>query len=897
MKIGIFFGGKSREREVSFAGGRTVNDLLDKKIFESVPVFVDTLGNFILLDWQYLYKGTIRDFYPPFNFKSQDNLNAYIEDLMSISVEDLNLIISSIGVKIQPENFKNHFDFAFLALHGPYGEDGSIQGLLEFYEVPYSGSGILPSAIGIDKFIQKRITALLGGKQTKSIGIPITDWLTPNFDFNAFYSNIESLFPNKNIVIKPATQGSSIGVSIIKATDFNQESIKNAVEKAFFAHIIHLSDWENKSDYAKNSFIQSLYDLESGLGGTLYINDYRFNTIASLKSFLNNHNNYTNGTVRIKSKINEHSVLVEEFIIGREFSCIVVEGQYGDPIALPPTEIIKREDLYHFKAKYLPGISNKITPIDLPDEEIQKIRNAAQTLYSTFSFDVYARIDGFYTPEGQIFLNDPNTTSGMMPSSFFFHQAAEIGLNPSQFLTYIIYKSLEARSKKSYLIEYCTPLLQNIEKYLSNKKTESIVKKTIGVVFGGNSSERHISVESGRNVFEKLSSAGDFNIIPLFLDYHSEENLMTFYQLPFNLLLKDNADDIRHKCKNYNQREIVKEIIHESEWIISKFGQPDYQFSPKEWSITELGSLIDFAFIALHGRPGEDGTIQTALETLGIPYNGSGVISSSMTINKVKTNDILRKYKLLTPNHLEIFKDDYLLHKSEILNRISTNFQFPIIAKPSDDGCSSAVKKITDIAELEVYIQAIFRNDAEISDAVLQRLSITPEEEFPKKKYFVIEELISRQDASRFIEITGGILTHFTENGMEYEIFQPSETLALKGILTLEEKFLAGEGQNITPAIYSMDLDKNKQMLLEVQEQLKKAAKILNIEGYCRIDAFVRVFEDKPLEVIFIEVNSLPGLTPATVIFHQAALNGYKPVEFLNKIIEFGFQKKANQVN
>ena len=64
MKIGIFFGGQSREREISFAGGRTVYDNLDKSLFEPVPIFIDSVGNFILLDWQYLYKGTIRDFYP-----------------------------------------------------------------------------------------------------------------------------------------------------------------------------------------------------------------------------------------------------------------------------------------------------------------------------------------------------------------------------------------------------------------------------------------------------------------------------------------------------------------------------------------------------------------------------------------------------------------------------------------------------------------------------------------------------------------------------------------------------------------------------------------------------------------------------------------------------------------
>src|SRR6202051_3553500 len=68
IKIGILFGGCSKEREVSFAGGRTVYDNLNKSLFEPVPLFVDSFGNFIHLKWQYIYKGSIRDFYPPVDF-------------------------------------------------------------------------------------------------------------------------------------------------------------------------------------------------------------------------------------------------------------------------------------------------------------------------------------------------------------------------------------------------------------------------------------------------------------------------------------------------------------------------------------------------------------------------------------------------------------------------------------------------------------------------------------------------------------------------------------------------------------------------------------------------------------------------------------------------------------
>ena len=77
IKVGIFFGGSSREREVSFAGGRTVYDNLDKELFEPVAIFVDEFGNLVSLKWQYIYRGTIRDFYPPVSFlpKSPNELS------------------------------------------------------------------------------------------------------------------------------------------------------------------------------------------------------------------------------------------------------------------------------------------------------------------------------------------------------------------------------------------------------------------------------------------------------------------------------------------------------------------------------------------------------------------------------------------------------------------------------------------------------------------------------------------------------------------------------------------------------------------------------------------------------------------------------------------------------
>lgn len=146
IKIGILFGGRSKEREISFAGGRTVYDNLSKSLFEAIPIFVDSFNNLILLDWEYIYKGSIRDFYPYPDTVTDKNgvFQVYAESLAEDDTSLQEQLINRIGKKILAEELKSKIDFAFLCLHSAYGEDGRIQGLLEHFQIPYSGSGILP---------------------------------------------------------------------------------------------------------------------------------------------------------------------------------------------------------------------------------------------------------------------------------------------------------------------------------------------------------------------------------------------------------------------------------------------------------------------------------------------------------------------------------------------------------------------------------------------------------------------------------------------------------------------------------------------------------------------------------------------------------------------------------
>ncbi len=887
IKIGIIFGGQSKEREISFAGGRTVYDNLNKSLFEAIPVFVDSFGNFVELNWEFVYKGTIRDFYPPVDFLPvNSNFQLYAENLGDLTEEQQLQLISKIGKKLSLSDLKNSIDFAFLCLHGPYGEDGKLQGLLEYYQIPYSGSGILPSAIGINKAIQKDMMVSKGFNSPAYITIKRTDWISGKAK-NAYNITKEKIgFP---CVVKPANQGSSIGVSILNSE--NETEFMCAIEKALFTRWLDAKDWLTYNDQEKHNYVKSLADIREGIGMPVFISHPEiFNSSVIydpniLLKFLNE-NLKTDGFV-IESIDGETTVLVEEFIDGKEFSCIVLEDENGTAIALPPTEIKKGKELFDYRSKYLPGLSRKITPIDIQDEQIEGIRKECEKLFNELHFDVYARIDGFLSNNGEIFLNDPNTTSGMMPSSFFFHQAAEIGLNPSQFLTFIIRTSIAKRLTQSKGNIKFKKLLTHLDEQIFKDKNASNTKIRVAVILGGYSSERHISVESGRNVFEKLASSEKYEPFPVFLTGNANHHEL--YHLPINLLLKDNADDIKEKAQTFKVHPVLNNIMHQCKSITEKYGSANQKSKPEKLNYTDLKQKTDQVFIALHGRPGEDGAIQEQLDKLHLPYNGSSQKSSSITIDKYRTNEILKTNGFLVANHLLISKEDWEQNKNKCVESITNLVKFPFIAKPVDDGCSSAVKKIKTIEEFEAFCKLIFRSSEDLDLPAANTLNIKPKEEFPQKNVVLVEELISKKDSAHFLEITGGLLTKLNEkHNIEYEVFEASEALADGDVLSLEEKFLAGQGQNITPARYAKDNINRQKISEQVKATLGAAAKILGVTGYCRIDAFVRIYPDNKTEVIFIEVNSLPGMTPATCIFHQAAINNYKPYDFIDKILEYG---------
>ncbi|MGA1666162.1 MAG: D-alanine--D-alanine ligase family protein, partial [Bacteroidia bacterium] len=428
IRVGVLFGGNSREREVSFAGGRTVYDTLDKALFEVLPLFVDSFGQLVLLHWSFLYKGSLRDFYPVQNGTAESGSWLPYAEQQVYTAQDAASWRRSIGETIAWETLADRIDFAFLALHGKNGEDGRIQGMLEFWGVPYSGCGPAAGAWGMNKVQQRKQMQASGWPTPRFVHVDRSNWVgASEEDRQALLHQLLGEFP-QGCVVKSANQGSSVGLSVLDQPKAG--NLEEALDRAFFCIRLERDAWLNQGHGA----LDSLADFRTGPGFPVWdrIHQRLWQNPNEWLAWLRNQPSGT--CCYLESLDAESQVLLEEILVGKEFSCIVLQRPDGSAAALPPTEIVPTARYYDYRSKYLPGFARKKTPMDLPEDDLQSIREQCVKLYNEFGLEVYARIDGFYCNNGQIILNDPNTTSGMMPSSFFFQQAAEIGLSPTAFL-------------------------------------------------------------------------------------------------------------------------------------------------------------------------------------------------------------------------------------------------------------------------------------------------------------------------------------------------------------------------------------------------------------------------------------------------------------------------------
>lgn len=499
MRIGIFFGGPSREREISYLGGKTAFENIDRNLFEPVLVFVDSLGRFILVNDTVLYHEGIRSFYPPTQYQ-KDGFLVYIESLQKqLSEQELTQVMTEIGTPIQPQDFHKYFDFAFIIVHGPDCEDGAIQGLLEWHKMPYMGPGLMGSAVSIDKILQNEQIARANGQQKKMSVIRWENW-SKNDKQQLFETAKAQL--GMPIVIKAPHQGSSIGVSIVKEDSL--AAFEKGINQCFFALEIKSEDWQKLSATEKHEFVQKIANLDEGIGYPVVLQDTNETILhpANLLIKLNEYCQLPTQSCLLLSANAEDQVLLEEFVKGQEFSCGVIQDDDGTVIALPPTEIIPadKNQTFDFKTKYKTATTTKRIPVETSLENNINIQRNVALVFEKLGMCVVTRIDGFLTADNRVLLHDPNTLPGMSPASLIFKQMAEIGLSIKQSLTYFIRQSLRERIRTGKSTVHLRQLLAALD----TKIAQNIAQNPSSPIAPANHPLIEITRENAKNIMKRF---------------------------------------------------------------------------------------------------------------------------------------------------------------------------------------------------------------------------------------------------------------------------------------------------------------------------------------------------------------------------------------------------------
>ena len=245
--------------------------------------------------------------------------------------------------------------------------------------------------------------------------------------------------------------------------------------------------------------------------------------------------------------------------------------------------------------------------------------------------------------------------------------------------------------------------------------------------------------------------------------------------------------------------------------------------------LTDLERLVreanelDAALIIMHGRGGEDGSMQGLLDLLEIPYQGSGVLASALAMNKELSKVIYRQAGLKVPEALA-----FLRETAPRSQEIKAKLGLPVVIKPANEGSSIGVTMARTIKEMERGLSAAFKLDRRV----------------------IVEEFISG------IEVTGGVLGNARLQAMPLVEIIPSDIYAF---FDYEAKYQPGASEEICPARLSPGLTQRAQACALT------AHKALGCRGYSRTDMMVR-----DQEIYVLETNTIPGMT-ATSLFPQGA--------------------------
>jgi len=265
-----------------------------------------------------------------------------------------------------------------------------------------------------------------------------------------------------------------------------------------------------------------------------------------------------------------------------------------------------------------------------------------------------------------------------------------------------------------------------------------------------------------------------------------------------------------------------------------------------DFSITIKGEKIrfDFAFITIHGTPGEDGKLQGYFDMLSIPYNTCDATTSAITMNKAYTKTIVHGiHGLNAARSLQLFKSD---DRHDVAS-IAASLHFPLFIKPNNGGSSVGMSKVHNVAGLPEALAKAFHEDDQI----------------------LVEEFIKGREFSIGVARLKGKVT----------VLPATEIISSKEFFDYEAKYTPGVSQEITPG--RLTVEENERIANIVTEVYLR----LNCRGMVRIDF---ILLENTGDFYFIEINTTPGQSANSLVPQQVRATGMDLGEFYGELIEGG---------
>ena len=285
-------------------------------------------------------------------------------------------------------------------------------------------------------------------------------------------------------------------------------------------------------------------------------------------------------------------------------------------------------------------------------------------------------------------------------------------------------------------------------------------------------------------------------------------------------------------------------IVKKDGWAVKLPNGEHISIDKNDFSFRENNEVkhFDFAYITIHGTPGEDGRLQAYFDLIGMPYSSCGMLASTITFNKFVCNNYLRGFGVKVADSIRLFKGQSITDE-EVIERLG----LPVFVKQNDGGSSFGVTKVKDASQLQPAIAKAFAEGREV----------------------IMESFIAGT------EVTCGC---YKVKGKEV-VFPLTEVVTDNEFFDFNAKY-NGQVQEITPARISAELTE------KVQRETSKIYDILGAKGLIRVD-FIIPDDGEPK---MLEVNTTPGMTATSFIPQQVRAAGLDIKNVMTDIIENEFK-------